>query len=388
MQAAAASTLSPPPKKSGGVLALRYHMRQVAQGATAARGVAICGSRAAFNADGFPAVSLKIEAASGRAYFSGCVRCSSVWECPVCAPRIMAGRADELRELNEKHTAAGGHMYLATLTLPHDEGDALKPLRKHVARSWGRVTQGAGWKRWRDRLGVVGTVRALEVTHGENGWHPHLHVALYLGRELDADELQELREWIAQAWRRRITERTEQGRVYRAPSIEHGVSVQPLRGAEYLAKMGLAGELTLATSKEGRSGHRTSWQILRDLTVGARERRDTADDAQLWREFTRAMKGARQLTYSRGLRANYSLGDERQDDEFPDTQQELETITGSEAAETVHTFSAAEWVEFCGFGVEYRLRLLEVPRAVPRWEWADAIQRIMDDARGLEPVPF
>lgn len=363
-------------------------MRDVAQHATAARGVAICGSRAAFSPDGFPSVTLNLEPSTGRTFFSGCVRCSSVWECPVCAPRIMAGRAAELGELNDRHAAAGGGLYLLTLTLPHDEGDALRPLRRHVAKSWGKVTQGAGWKRWRERVGVVGTVRALEVTHGENGWHPHLHIALYLGRSLQAEELEDLRAWFYGAWRRRITERTPQGRIYRAPSAQHGVSLQPLRGAEYLAKMGLAGELTLAGTKEGRSGHRTSWQILRDLTTALAAERDASADAALWREFTRAMKGARQLTYSRGLRAHYQLGAELEDTELPDTQSELEPITGADATEAVATWSAQEWREIASLGPELRLALLRVPAQVPRWEWSDAILKLLDGARGLRAVPF
>lgn len=299
----------------------------------------------------------------------------------------MAGRAAELGELNQRHSDKGGALYLLTLTLPHDEGDALKSLRKHVARSWGKVTQGAAWKRWRERIGVLGTVRALEVTHGGNGWHPHLHVALYLTQNLENSTLGELRAWFHQAWRRRITERTPQGRLYRAPSAEHGVTLQPLRGSEYLTKMGLAGELTLATTKEGRTGHRTSWQILRDLTNAYANRTDTSHDAMLWREFTRAMKGARQLTYSRGLRAHYALGEPVEDEALGDTQQELETL-GTDGAETVATWTAAEWVEICAFGVELRLALLRIPAEVPRWEWGDAIQMALDKARGLEAVPF
>lgn len=361
-------------------------MREVAQRVTRARGVQLCGRRAAFSPDENPHVALKVEAGTGRTFFSGCLRCNSVWECPVCAPRIMAGRAEELQALNEAHRSAGGHLYLATLTLPHDEGDALKPLRKQVSRAWSNVTRGAPWQRWRARAGIIGTVRALEVTHGRNGWHPHLHVALYCETELEQGGQDELREFLARQWRRYITERTPEGRTYRAPSAEHGVTVQPLASAQYLAKMGLAGELALAGTKEGREGHRTSWQILRDLTAAAYTKGDTLEDRQLWCEFARSMKGARQLTYSKGLRQRYALADERPDEELADVQGELEAL-GAGDAETVFTWTPKEWVEICRLSVAVRLSILQVPH-LPRAEWSDALQKILDDAHGLEPVPF
>ena len=301
----------------------------------------------------------------------------------------MAGRAGELQELNGAHDSAGGGLYLATLTLPHNEGDALKPLRRQVSRAWSNVTRGAPWQRWRARLGIVGTVRALEVTHGPNGWHPHLHVALYTAAPLADSERLELQTWLAGAWRRYITERTPEGRTYRAPSAEHGVTVQPLRSAQYLAKMGLAGELTGSETKDGRTGHRTPWQILRDLTRAAYSKADpadTRDDRDLWRDFTRAMKGARQLTYSKGLRQRYALPEPAEDSALLDTHQELEGM-GSDDSEVVATWTPNEWQTVCALGVPVRLALLQVPH-LPRDAWSDEIQRILDAARGLDPVPF
>ncbi len=334
-------------------------------------------------------VSLRVETGTGRPFFSGCVRCNSVWECPVCAPRIMSGRAEELSRLNVAHGAQeGAQMYLATFTLPHDEGDALAPLRKHVTRAWSCITRGAPWKRWKKRLGIVGTVRSLEVTHGAHGWHPHLHVAIY-SRAFSREELGELRCYLMRQWRRYIIQPTKEGRRYRPPSVSHGVTLQPLRSAEYLAKMGLASELTMATTKEGRSSNRTPWQILRDLTESKYP--DTSegeiralDDRQLWGEYSRAMSGARQLTWSEGLRKLYSIA-EVPDEQLPDTQGELETLAEGDS-ETVETWSPVEWIKLCKLGVAVRLALLQVPR-LPREEWRGAIYRIVRRAQGLPDKP-
>lgn len=279
-------------------------------------------------------------------------------------------------------------MYLVTLTLPHDEGDALKPLRRAVAKAWTACTRGAPWKRWRERLEMVGTVRALEVTHGRNGWHPHLHVAIYAAKAWSDDERGALRLWLGKQWAHAVTHPPEGEPAYRAPSIDHGVTVQALRGSEYLAKMGLGHELASTSTKAGRAEHRTPWQILRDLTAFA-----YADDVRedliksnrrLWREFANGIRGARQLTFSVGLRSRYGLGAELPDDALPDAQGELEPMAPG-ASETVAVWSPGQWRRVCALGVSFRLMLLEVALR-PRDEWQERIWQLEDLARGYPPL--
>ena len=368
-------------------IALRYKMRDAAQWLTSARGVEHCGRRLANPMDRF-SVSLRVHVGTGRPSFGGLARCNSIWECPVCAPRVQAGRAEELRELNAAHVAAGGALYMATLTLPHNEGDALRPLRVHVAKAWSAIKSGAPWQRWKARLGLVGDVRALEVTHGPNGWHPHLHAALYTLAGVDDGTLEQFEEWLWLRWCAVLQRRTRAaGRVYRMPSREHGVRVEPLRQADYLAKMGLAHETSSSWTKEGRAGHRTPMQILRDIALGAGDPERRQADISLWRHYARAMKGARQLIYSRGLRARYALGDPLEDAELPDTQDDLEGLSDAEH-ETVYSFDAREWDDILAGGVGVRVRLLAVPLRVERALWQDAVLKILDAARGLPAVPF
>jgi hypothetical protein len=58
---------------------------------------------------------------------------------------------------------------MITLTLRHDEGDSLRELLTQLQSSWLRLTRTSIWK------SVRGGVKILEVKHGDNGWHPHLH---------------------------------------------------------------------------------------------------------------------------------------------------------------------------------------------------------------------
>ena len=36
-------------------------------------------------------------------------------------------------------------------------------------------------------MGKIGHIKALEVTHGRNGWHPHYHILIFTHQELPPD---------------------------------------------------------------------------------------------------------------------------------------------------------------------------------------------------------
>lgn len=396
------SNLSPPaaPETAADVakrkaeVRLRLRMRDASQKITRAKGVQACGRvPAGFGASA--TVSLRVRP-SGRGFFHGLVRCANPWQCPVCVIWIQGRRCEELEALDAKHRDAGGAVLMATLTFPHDYGDALEPMRRHLARSWSRAISGAPWRRQRQALGIIGYVRAAEITNGPNGWHPHLHVVLYLHRAVTANALGAFEAWLYARWSKLITS----GHAVRMPSEAHGVKVEACRDSSYLAKMGLAAELTLSGTKRGRPGHRTPMQILRDLTV-TDDRHARQRDVALWREWCDGMQGARQLTWSRGVRdlAKWYQTPLTEPDEAPAVDPQLElpgTPSPVEARDAgpldaiVYEFSREEWraVVHHRRSVQLRLDLLEVAEARPPDEWADAVLRIIDRARGLAPVPF
>ena len=237
-------------------------------------------------------VQIVRDAATGRAHYRGVLTCGSVWCCPVCAPRIGHERADQITALVAAHEQAGGRVYLLSLTTRHGLGDDLQELRRGVSNAWRKLTQSKQWKKWRGRVDCIGDVRALETTHGRNGWHPHLHVLLFT-RALDPKLEASWDDWLSEAW---------QSAVYRAlgeehvPSTAHGTDLTLARDSKYLVKLGLelAGD---DGRKEAAHGNRTVWQLADDVTLHGAER-----DAELWRAYALGMVGARQLTWSRGLR--------------------------------------------------------------------------------------
>jgi len=227
----------------------------------------------------------------GSRRISGVLSCGSVWACPICAQRICSHRADELRSAIEYWKK--GSVSMLTLTVRHALGHDLRKVRRGVAGAWRRVWQGRKAKRLRELFHVKHHVRALEVTHGVNGWHPHLHVLVFGSAEPEPEALEYLQGlWIAAV-------EAELGDEH-APDWTHGVVLTKASGAAYLQKMGL--EISHSFTKTAGHHSRTPWEIAQDAAAG-----DDAS-AQLWRYYCRSMKGARQLTWSRGMRRFFGLG--------------------------------------------------------------------------------
>ena len=125
----------------------------------------------------------------GVAHFAGLQSCGSIWACPVCSAKIRNVRSEEIAGAAGKWDRDGNTVLMVTLTAPHDMGMALKPLLEVIAGSFRQVIAGRPWLRVKKQVGIVGTIRAVEVTHGENGWHPHLHVLVFVKGDPGAEGL-------------------------------------------------------------------------------------------------------------------------------------------------------------------------------------------------------
>lgn len=281
----------------------------------------------------------------GDVWTANVKRCSNVWACPTCAPRVAARRGEELEEAIRRHRAQGGAVLFGSVTLPHHAGHHLSDLVEALLESWRYVKSGSPWQRVADRIEYVGAVKAVDATVGENGWHPHLHPLIFVEGDLHPHELVEcsrwdpelndgdggwrpsLLTWLRDRWARKIEawySRDGELRCRRlnrkstpagfepcfgTPSRRHGVKLyRATEGAgRYTSKMGLAAELTGIDGKRGRGGNRTPWEVLRDYADHGRE-----EDARLWTEYCRAFAGGsldadrfksrRMLTWSPGLR--------------------------------------------------------------------------------------
>lgn len=241
---------------------------------------------------------------------SGLETCGSVWSCPVCAAKVAARRSEEIREAVEAWEGQGGQAALLTLTMRHHRGHGLVGLWDALAYAWGAVTSGRAWVDWRERAGIVGWVRVVEVTYGRNGWHVHVHALLLLGGGVDAGTVAALRASLVERWARALARRGHEAwdvgqdlRLVDGPTASRDLS-------RYVTKGDVGLELVGAQTKD--AGETAPvWELLARVADDG-----DADALDLWHEWEAASRGRRQIAWSVGLRDRLGLGDESSDEDI------------------------------------------------------------------------
>jgi hypothetical protein len=211
---------------------------------------------------------------TGRARYGHLRRCGSVWTCPVCAAQVTEQRRREIAAAMDLHIAAGGSALMVTLTHSHQRADDLRALIEGERQALARMQSWRAYKALTARLGLVGTIRAREVTYGDaHGWHPHSHEVWLIAEPISNEQRVELEGELFALWHRACA-----AAGLPAPNEAHGVSVEHAWSpAEYLAKLGYdakwgsSSELTKAHSKRGSPGRYTPFDLLRGTGPGAVE---------------------------------------------------------------------------------------------------------------------
>jgi hypothetical protein len=227
----------------------------------------------------------------------------------------------------------------------------LGPQLDAVIGAFRSLLQGRAAQAEKQALGMVGGVRAVELTWGRHGWHVHVH-ALVL---LDGQETTEaLAAWIHRwkhHWRSRLVAKGF------APSDSRGLKweiVRDLGAAEYITKsqegnnLKVGMELSRSDLKSGRLGSLHPFEILSYFAATG----DLAARA-LWQEYEICTKGRKAITWSRGLRDALQV-DEQTDEEIME-----EATDGVPVA----AFPAETWSRIVALELDDELHnLVEVPR--------------------------
>jgi len=280
---------------------LRYSLKNVAARLLPKERVSKCGhSLIASNAT--------VCLGDNGAYIAGVETCGSIWVCPVCAAKIAEGRRKEVAQCLDAHVRAGGEVYMGLFTIPHQSLESCESLKHFVARSWQKLLAGEPWLRAKRRFRIVGYIRALEITFGNNGWHPHIH-ALFLTQHLSDDERACFKFWLGKRWAT-VVERITGKQVNLAVGYNLQKACAVSLAGDYVAKWGVDSEISKAHLKTSKKGGRSPWQLLVNAGNG-----DKAAEIA-FREYARVMKGARHLTWSRNLRSLYIITPELSDDEL------------------------------------------------------------------------
>lgn len=259
-------------------------------------------------------VTVEKNPATNRAHVSGIQTCASIWACPHCASVIRRGRAREIAQAVARHQKAGGHLAFLTLTLRHDASDPLALTLDTVMDGWKNLTRNRPWRELKADAGVVGFIRATEVTYGKSGWHPHAHVLLFLDAPLTEEVKEKIESTLFDPWARWCKKKTG-----KEPLREYGLDLQAVdeKGevlSQYISKLqleelkeepwGVDAELARMDVKAARKSSLMPFSLLEEdseLTPKQRNR--------LWLEYVHATRGRRAITWSRGLKASLGVGE-------------------------------------------------------------------------------
>jgi hypothetical protein len=276
--------------------------------------------------------------------------CANLWACSVCSAKISERRRTQLEKAISTVLDNGGGVYHMLLTIPHNlkcraEDRTAKKLLEGLLKAYERLC--AGKYRLSTLVpGYLGSVRSLEVTHGENGWHPHLHVLVFTDAPLDDQALDLAQFKIWGKWQARVHKlmgvlpsrkafsfagavrgsfQAEEFRNAEGVTEEAGFEhVCPVTGyvtkfgadqelqkiIEDRRRWGAADELTKAHLKTAGRGGRSPWQLLADYQAG------DLQAGMLWKEFIEAFKGRAQLFWSPNLRVDLGLDDDQTDEQL------------------------------------------------------------------------
>ena len=217
----------------------------------------------------------------------------------MCAAKIQKARSEEVKTAIAKHDGA---VLMATFTAPHTRADSLDDLLKKMVDAYRYYTQTGSYKRAiKNAYGVVGSIRALEVTYSfTNGWHVHFHVLLFVTKSVDMPifEAEMFKQWQKAATKKGLNEPSK-----KAFRLQDGSNVQT-----YLSKMGneyqwgVAEELVKAHSKRGRMHSYSPFDFIR-----AYMETEKPVYAALFLEYEKAFKGRNMLVWSRGLKKHFGI---------------------------------------------------------------------------------
>lgn len=340
--------------------ASRYEARHLLWNITGLNRVRACGRTTREAGGAFIKVSIADDG-TRSAGWGNVTTCGSVWACPNCSVKIALGRQEEITRAADEWHARGGRIGFVTLTMRHHKGQSLKTLWDALSTAWHDTTSRAAWADDQATAGVmwervirsgkragevevkprVPLIRTVEVTHGQSGWHVHVHALVLIAgtheqrlysheqlqglgitdrtvlpvREVHAN-LAGLAHGMFGRWRDSLT---RQGLA--APLRSRGLDFRLLEGepgaamADYFTKAVYrsVNELTRSDTKTAKNGNRTPFAILAGLVethrTGDLGEWGTPEDQDIWAEWERVSKGRRQIQWSAGLRAAL-LGDE------------------------------------------------------------------------------
>lgn len=227
----------------------------------------------------------------------------------MCSAVIRNERARVIQDAVDAHQARGGDVVMLTVTLRHKLADPLVQVLDHLMTAWRSLMSHRAWKRLKKALGLVGTCRALEVTWSPvNGWHPHLHILIFIDPVDDAVDgcLDEFLPWLEERvydiWAEELARLgartiTRLAGVRATWAVNGGTYVAKIQEHDRASRAGL--EMARGDMKRGRAGSMVPFEFL-----------DYGDHyLEQWYEYVDALHGRHVIQWSRGFLGTLDLAD-------------------------------------------------------------------------------
>jgi len=272
-----------------------------------------------------------------KAFYAGLQVCGNVWTCPVCTAKIQEKRRLEISKAFDWAYSNNKKMIMVTFTIPHYHNQSLNELLTKQKEAFVKFRSGRAWTNIKKEMGFLGLIRSFEVTHGTNGWHPHTHEAWIVDKDVRTDHL---RNKLAHRWFEMCSKSgLIADRRKTIDFLEYSIQISDnCTTSDYLAKnddskhWGADRELAKGSAKI--DGKKTKHPF--SLLVDYEKDNNNLAARNKWLEYSREMKGKRQIFWSPGLKKLTGVN-EKTDLELAEEKEE------KEKAELVKIISIDHW---------------------------------------------
>jgi len=238
-----------------------------------------------------------------NAFYMNLQTCGSVWTCPVCASKIQEKRRKEIAKAIDYFYENKKQSVMVTFTFPHSKNQSLEELLKKQSEALKIFRSGKTWDKFKNRIDFSGLIRALEITHGRNGWHPHTHELWFIDKNIKPKGIQDFitERWLDCCYKVGLLTKDK----FKAFK-ENAVNIKMnCKASNYLAKQdsaanwGIDRELAKSANKGNGKG-KNPFEFLAE---------DNTFNQNLFIEFSQAVKGKSQLFWSHGLKEKIGIKD-------------------------------------------------------------------------------
>lgn len=250
-------------------------------------------------------------------FYTDLQHCNSIWACPICSLKISQERAEDVNlMLTNAILVDGYHGQFVTLTIPHGVFENLKTLQEIVSEGFRTLTSHPDYKgRHRkgelipgikQRYGVQGYIRALEVKKKNRGWHPHLHIAFVLDK-MEAERLADFSSDIISLWAKII--KSSSGKTIDTEYGQASTPITDIKGiSDYANKWNIGNELTQSHKKIA-SDSMTPFELF-----GHYKRTGNETYLNHFKHYVLSFHGVKQLTFSSGFKKAFLRGKKEKTD--------------------------------------------------------------------------